>query len=118
MKKERITLENPIFANAMTATEAALNALVNKMARKGVREGKVSLSIVLELQPAQITDSETGMVYQAQVPEVSYKATYSIRDSENFSGKGSNDAKRLLIREYDGSWSIARDDDQGSLFEE
>lgn len=97
--------------------DIALQRLFNQMQTEGNREGKLSMSLSVELQDAPDIDRETGETKAAKAPVFSYKVSYSTKHSTSLGGFcGSTEQ----ILDHDGTgWTIAKAGaEQQSFFDE
>lgn len=110
-----ISLKAPMFSDAMQTADAALVNLVAKMKRKGADAGNLTISIRIEVEENPVEDPETGITSMCSVPQVTYKATYSVKDSQSLGG--TNDGKGFGIIEQNGiPRLIELTEDQISMF--
>ena len=92
---ERISLKNELFAEAIDSADTALALLIRKMQHRGATEGKLTLSIAIELTPEDIID-QNGRPQEIQRPSIKYKAGYAVPDKESISGEIRNDRAAIV----------------------
>jgi len=114
MKSEKISLKSKLFEDAIATADAALAALVAKMKLRAADEGKLTLSIGIELEPVEVVDPDTGISMQMDAPRVSYKVTHSVPDKQTITGKTEDSGSAVFI-ECGWPHVIELDDDQLSL---
>ena len=96
MEHKTISLKNDLFSKAIESADTALALLLWKMKRRGALEGKLTLSIAVELEPDERID-ETGNLQQIDRISVRYKAGYSVADKETINGEIRDDSAAVVF---------------------
>lgn len=82
----RISLKDELFTQAIADADLAMQQLIEKMISRGAEEGKLSLTIKLNITEDEETDGLTGEVQVLHQPHMLYKVAYSVPDTETMSG--------------------------------
>lgn len=116
METEKLSLRNKLFSDAIDSADTGMAILISKMKHRGATEGKLTLSISLELEPEEIIDPQSGKPTQIDRVNVHYKAAYSVPDKDAITGDIIN--RTAAVISEDGRMPTLAEigDDQTTMF--
>lgn len=74
----KLTLDDALFDDLRIVANESLQNLFTRMERTGSREGKLNISISVEMLEAETVSEETGELLAVQSPEFRSKVSYSV----------------------------------------
>ena len=95
MKNVELSIDNPMLKMAKEGFNACLKAMVMKAISTGSMEGTASLKISFEIM--DVIEKETGEV--GKMPEIKFKASYSVPIKNGCDGKISEESRIIPNRE-------------------
>ena len=107
-----ISLNGPTFEKAKAAFERQIIGTLNKMRKKDITEGAVTLKLSITLEK-QFPIDEDGRQQEAYVPSFDYEVVASMTDKEKENGKMNRD---WVLRADRGGLALY-DRDEKTLFE-
>ena len=110
-----LTIDHDIFEPMRDDFNTALERLFSIMNSTNRKEGKISLTMNVELSPQMYTDPDTGEFKVVDLPQFIHKFKVSVKNEGSVEGVSIGDYE-LTIRP-DGAMIAGRYDGQENMFE-
>lgn len=115
---QKLQIDSDAFNALRRDFDLMLDKVLNKMLDKGANEGKLTLTLNIELDNARLTDPETGETYMATVPAIGHKIKTSIAMPADSVQTVTVPPEFRLVQTRSGFMLEPKDSAQTSFFDE